>query len=169
MTKPEKKTQKRSLPPTKIRPQKKQLVGDFTTFEKYESKWVHLPQIRGNIKKIFELPPPKQWFLVLPPIQPPSIITTPHSTPTTFCPSSKASTSTREKIHGFSDSRSHKKRTGFGGSHIKKSSFFSPWKKELSKKTLKIIGVYIYIYLYRPWFRRMFFQHQRFFGGDVWL
>jgi len=30
------------------------LVGGFNPFEKYESKWVHLPQIGVNIKQMFE-------------------------------------------------------------------------------------------------------------------
>ena len=37
-----------------------QLVGGFSPFEKYYSKWVHLPQFSGwKWKKIFELPPPR--------------------------------------------------------------------------------------------------------------
>ena len=44
-------------PPPK---KKTQLVGGFNPFEKYESKWVHLPQFSGwKFQQIFELPPPK--------------------------------------------------------------------------------------------------------------
>ena len=35
------------------------LVGGFNPFEKYESKWVHLPQFSGWKYRIFELPPPR--------------------------------------------------------------------------------------------------------------
>ena len=52
-----------------------QLVGGFSPFEKYYSKWVHLPQFSGwKWKKIFELPPPRSrihiWMKYFPLHQP---------------------------------------------------------------------------------------------------
>ena len=41
------------------------LVGGFNPFEKYESKWVHLPNFRGEHKQIVELPPTKSCLFII--------------------------------------------------------------------------------------------------------
>ena len=47
------------------------LVGSFNPFEKYESKWVHLPQIGVNIKNSLKPPPTPLKFNMEPENGPP--------------------------------------------------------------------------------------------------